>query len=916
MFRKLLSVVSTVAIITLLIPAQAFAVEPMISTIDLTVVGTDTATFSPSDGDTLEISVDYNTTTYGTILDTAIGHVKVMKDDGTELESFTFDPILSSPVSYGPWNGLDGTTPYPDGDYKIEVYVEATNGLLLSETKTKTFAIGTVTSTTATLSLTDAILDFAEDGEDEDLKVTYEITGDFTSLSFGIYDSSGSLIETYVPSTPQAASAIALKIWDGEDDSSGDLVDPSQGSELYSVKLSVLTTTGTAVSDPVTFKVAYDSTDRPTIEDAEVDPSTFDPDDESVDITFWHDGDVDDDIEADVWVEIQETDGTVVRTFSDYNGDSIDAEDEQTVEWDGDRTSGSQLSNGDYKVYIRTENSAGVDVEYLNITIDDDGVSVPSSNSHISGIDLDPSSTYEPAEDEELVIEYKIKKDLDELKIYAVKGGDEIELYDEDDEDEIEEDIDEYTITWDGTDDNDDYVEAGTWRIRFESKVGSTELEAEETIKLKFEEPKIDEFELSKEEIDPDLGETVFIIFKTDEDAEVDIFVYEDGEEEDEIEEDMEVEGDRWYAVEWDADGYDADDDDLDIEIKLVAKTVGGSESDSEKIDIDFDEDDVSSSKSNITNDYISPAAAESGDTMSLFYELEDDADVTITIHKGTSSSGSKVIELLDDVEQSGDDYEIEWDGKDDDGDELNDGFYTYKIVSKDKSTETETGLFAIGDTGDGDSSSSDNDGDISSNVKIVSGDGSTSGGTSGECGGYSDVSGYSDNCEAIAWVTSDEIFNGYDDGTFKPYQSINRAEVLKVLMEGLGMSILPADYTNLGFIDVDANAWYMPYIKTAKMAGIFRGDGGTSTARPGDTINRAELLKLTFETLNSSTGYVSSSCSSTYSDVPASAWYRTYACSAKSHGIFNSTILNASKLSTREEVAQMLYDLHLDGII
>ncbi|MBT7736581.1 hypothetical protein HN709_02740, partial [Candidatus Peregrinibacteria bacterium] len=839
MFKKLLSIVATTALLATILPMTAFAgFATFITDItpDLTETDGDNQ-FEPENGEIAIFSLAFDLALSSDVTVNAA----IFDDAGLVKEYAPVVGVASNPLDYE-WNGKDSDASYcgdastscPAGTYSLVVFAVNAAGDIQNIVQPFDVTSSVGPSSTITLSVDDTSLDFAEDGDNEELRVSYTVEGDFNDLTFYVKDFNDDIVEIYSPNTP-AASESNFPIWDG-DNNFDDLSDPGK----YSVYLAVTTDAGPVNSDTVTFDVFYGSKYAPFIEeeDADVDPSDFDPDDEEAEITFSCEIDEDDDDdydEADVWVEIQEVDGTTVRTFSDYNGDSVNIGDTVRVKWDGERNSNSQMPNGDYKVYLRCENAAGVGVQYLDVTISDDGGSdLPSSNSHIGGIDFDPSSTYEPTEDGDLEIEYDIKKDLDELKVYAVRGSEEIELYDEDDEDEIDK-KNNYTLTWDGTDDDDEYVEAGTWRIRFESKIGATVLEAEESIKLKFDEPSIDDFELMKDSIDTEAGESTYIIFRTDEDADVDIFVYEDGEEEDEIEEDFEVEGDKWYAIEWDGDSYDNDDDDKDIEIKLVAKTVGGSESDSEKIDLEFEEDDVSSSKSNITNDYISPAVADSGDSMSIFYELEDDAEVTITIHKGTSSSGSKMIELIDDVDQDSGDYEIEWDGKDDDGDKLKDGFYTYKIVSKDKSTETETGIFAIGDVGDEDSSSSSssNNGNVNSNVKIVSGDGSTVTTSGGDCGGYTDVSDYSENCDAIAWATSAGVFQGYSDGTFKPYQAINRAEVLKVLLEGLGLNILPTDNTSLGFSDVDASAWYMPYIKTAKTFGIFQGDGGASTARP-----------------------------------------------------------------------------------
>ncbi len=122
----------------------------------------------------------------------------------------------------------------------------------------------------------------------------------------------------------------------------------------------------------------------------------------------------------------------------------------------------------------------------------------------------------------------------------------------------------------------------------------------------------------------------------------------------------------------------------------------------SKKISVDLAEDDVSSSKTNVTHDYMEPVAESSGEKMTLFYELDDEADITVSIHKGTNGTGTKVIELVDDDEQDEGKHKITWDGRDDDNDKLSKGIYSYKITAKNGSnTETETGIFVIGSVGE-----------------------------------------------------------------------------------------------------------------------------------------------------------------------------------------------------------------------
>lgn len=69
-------------------------------------------------------------------------------------------------------------------------------------------------------------------------------------------------------------------------------------------------------------------------------------------------------------------------------------------------------------------------------------------------------------------------------------------------------------------------------------------------------------------------------------------------------------------------------------------------------------------------------------DTVSLgsSYMLEDGADVTITIY---DSNGSEVRTLNQDWQDAGE-YDVSWDGRDNTGEMVGDGTYTFEVMAKD----------------------------------------------------------------------------------------------------------------------------------------------------------------------------------------------------------------------------------------
>ncbi len=743
-------------------------------------------------------------------------------------------------------------------------------------------------------------------GQSEAVTFSYVLNSVADTIKFEIFDKNNETLKT-LTATNLASGTF---VWDGKN--TGRFVPPGTS---YKAKLTATKGTASKISEKP-FSVVYNHAEKPVIENATASVSSFDPD--TADVTFKFRS-VKDFTAATSFIEIRNSSKELVNTLSPLTPVSGEANSYSTI-WDGENSSNNSLPIGAYTADIIIRNDFGTAMTSLTVSLNNDGGSSSSSNAHIGDISFEPSSTFEPAEDDELEIEYDVKVHLDELKIVAVRGQSEIEI------DSLT-DIDEENnliSPWDGTDkDNDDeYADPGEWRIEFRSKVGTTTLTAVKDLTVEYNKPLIDDLQISKKDFDPDQDEFTFIMFAVDEDANVDIKVLESGQEDDDIEEDFEVEKDQWYAVEWDGGSYDENDD---VEIKVIAKNkVNDNVFDSEKIAVDLKEDSVSSSKSNVTNDYISPAANDWGQSFSLFYTLEDDADVEVTIHKGTTGTGSEMIKLLDITDQKSGDHEIEWDGKDDDGDYLAKGLYTYKIVSKKSSTETEKGVFVIekvgdisGDSGSDNSSDNDGGGSVAPGVIIDGGSGGDSSNDDGEnCAGYSDVDSDSKYCTAIEWAKDEGIFTGYSDGTFKPNQTINRAEVLKVVLEAMNISL--TGELAVPFLDAIPGSWYMPYLATARGYGIFHGDSGRNTARPSDPVNRAEALKFAFETLRTANGYIVSGCQNPYGDVSSNSWYTSYVCGAKQYDLFDvsGALFAPSSAATRGDTALMLYRMDLAGLL
>src|SRR3972149_3837984 len=97
-------------------------------------------------------------------------------------------------------------------------------------------------------------------------------------------------------------------------------------------------------------------------------------------------------------------------------------------------------------------------------------------------------------------------------------------------------------------------------------------------------------------------------------------------------------------------------------------------------------------------------------------------------------------------------------------------------------------------------------------------------------------------NDTAIEYLQQFNVVTGYADGLFRPDKIISRAEVLKIIIEGLGITPnLP--YYNSCFSDVKKE-WFSSYICYSKSKGWVSGYSDGSF-KPNNTVTKMEALKM-----------------------------------------------------------------------
>lgn len=171
----------------------------------------------------------------------------------------------------------------------------------------------------------------------------------------------------------------------------------------------------------------------------------------------------------------------------------------------------------------------------------------------------------------------------------------------------------------------------------------------------------------------------------------------------------------------------------------------------------------------------------------------------------------------------------------------------------------------------------------------------------------FDDVSADDRYAEAIFYLFENGIVGGYPDGTFKPYNEINRAEFTKILVEGAGYTP-SVDMFNNCFSDV-GDEWFAGYVCYAKQIGWVDGHPDGSF-KPEQTVNKVESIKMIFNGLG--IGPIPPAVAEPpFDDVPVDAWYAGYVAKAQEMKVLDDwgIFLNPGEKMTRAAVSLLMYN-------
>ena len=191
----------------------------------------------------------------------------------------------------------------------------------------------------------------------------------------------------------------------------------------------------------------------------------------------------------------------------------------------------------------------------------------------------------------------------------------------------------------------------------------------------------------------------------------------------------------------------------------------------------------------------------------------------------------------------------------------------------------------------------------------------------------FSDVPEDHRHIQAINYLTGKGVINGYEDGTFKPDDTITRAEFVKMLLEFLGFGNIYGDAViKTNFTDVDGKEmtitskdeegkettsttvtgqhWAAGYIKLAVDKGVVNGYGD-GTFGPDDPVKYEEAIKMVVCCLGRE-----EHAKTRAENLKMSLWPDGYLSIGNDLVIGKNTDYELGADATRSNVAQMLYNV------
>jgi hypothetical protein len=151
----------------------------------------------------------------------------------------------------------------------------------------------------------------------------------------------------------------------------------------------------------------------------------------------------------------------------------------------------------------------------------------------------------------------------------------------------------------------------------------------------------------------------------------------------------------------------------------------------------------------------------------------------------------------------------------------------------------------------------------------------------------FSDVETVNHNYTAIEYLAEQATLEGYSDGSFLPENTVNRAELMKILVAGQGIEPDEDIYQNC-FPDVTTE-WYARYVCYAEEQGWVSGypDG---TFLPANAVSNVEAMKMLINSQGLGDQVPETVDTQLFSDIDNEQWYAGYVYVAQQYNLLEET--------------------------
>ena len=152
-------------------------------------------------------------------------------------------------------------------------------------------------------------------------------------------------------------------------------------------------------------------------------------------------------------------------------------------------------------------------------------------------------------------------------------------------------------------------------------------------------------------------------------------------------------------------------------------------------------------------------------------------------------------------------------------------------------------------------------------------------------------------------------VIGGFSDNTFRPYQELSRAELIKTIVTAKKFYPLALNYNNC-FNDVHTE-WFATSVCLAKEKG-WVGGYSDGAFHPNETLTKAEALKMIMEAFAIKETPADKTPANMFADLDKDAWYYNYVKVALEHNLLeedpNLDFFKPNDPATRGVGAQIIY--------